>query len=330
MTRMFSEKKVHKMASEALGASNSRTDEKEVSIEYETRRGVAYRGFAEKVILDPMFRKKYKGKVQLIFTSPPFPLNRKKRYGNKIGEEYIEWLAAFAPLFRDCLKDDGSIVMEIGNAWEPGSPVMSTLALEAMLRFVKRGEFRLCQQFICYNPARLPGPAQWVTVDRIRVKDAYTHVWWMSPTDKPKADNRRVLKEYSPAMLRLLRSKKYNAGVRPSEHNINEKSFLKDNNGAIPPNVLTISNTKSSDPYQIYCRQHELVPHPARMPTALPEFFVRFLTEPRNLVLDPFAGSNTTGAAAESLKRRWVAIEPNSDYLAGSIGRFATNGVTLT
>jgi DNA methylase len=317
------------MTTELLMPSDPGSDGTAVSVSYETRRGVAYRGLAERVFEDRAFHRSHRGKVQLILTSPPFPLNRKKRYGNKVGEEYIEWLSAFAPLFRDLLKDDGSIVMEIGNAWEPGSPVMSTLALEALLRFIKRGEFRLCQQFICYNPARLPSPAQWVTIDRIRVKDAYTHVWWMSPTDRPKADNRRILKEYSPAMRALLHSKKYNAGPRPSQHRISEKSFLKDNNGAIPPNVLTISNTRSNDPYQLYCRANALAPHPARMPAALAEFFVRFLTEPRNLVLDPFAGSNTTGGAAEALKRRWVAIEPNPEYLSGSIGRFPADVVSL-
>jgi len=261
--------------------------------------------------------------VQLIFTSPPFPLNRKKRYGNEIGAEYIEWLADFAPIFREYLKDNGSIVMEVGNAWEPGNPVMSTLALEALLEFMRRGELHLCQQFICYNPARLPSPAQWVNVKRIRVKDAYTHVWWMSPTPNPMADNRRVLKEYSSSMQKLLKSQRYNAGTRPSQHTIGEKSFLKNHNGAIPPNVLTVSNTTSSDQYQIYCREKQLEFHPARMPMAIPEFFIKLLTVPRSLVLDPFAGSNTTGAAAERLKRRWISIEPNAGYLAGSRGRFA-------
>jgi len=289
---------------------------------YRTSRGTAYRGLAEQALEHPKFERKYRGKVQLIFTSPPFPLNRKKRYGNEQGEEYVQWLAEFAPLFREYLKDDGSIVMEIGNAWEPGSPVMSTLALEALLAFMKRGDLQLCQQFICFNPARLPSPAQWVNVDRVRVKDAYTHVWWMSPTENPKADNRRVLKEYSASMRKLIKSQKYNAGERPSQHKIGEKSFLKNHNGAIPPNVLTISNTRSNDAYQKYCRRRKLDFHPARMPVALPEFFVRFLTEPRDLVLDPFAGSNTTGAAAELLKRRWVAIEPSVSYLAGSVGRF--------
>jgi site-specific DNA-methyltransferase (cytosine-N4-specific) len=199
---------------------------------------------------------------------------------------------------------------------------MSTLALRALLAFLDRGSLSLCQQFICYNPARLPTPAQWVNVERIRVKDAFTHVWWMSPTDRPKADNRGVLQPYSPSMVKLLASRKYNAGARPSEHHIGESSFLSDNDGAIPPNVLTYANTSASDDYLKYCRRHNLQLHPARMPAKLPEFFIRFLTEPRDIVLDPFAGSNTTGAAADILKRRWLSIEPNSAYVQGSMGRF--------
>ncbi|HWQ00336.1 MAG TPA: site-specific DNA-methyltransferase [Vicinamibacterales bacterium] len=281
-----------------------------------------YRGFAEDVLRSRVARK-YRGKVQLILTSPPFPLNRKKKYGNRQGREYVEWLAAFAPLFREFLAPLGSIVIEMGNAWEPGQPVMSTLSLEALLAFLKAGDLKLCQQFICYNPARLPTPAQWVSIDRIRVKDSYTYVWWMAPTARPKANNRRVLKPYSLSMLRLLRTRKYNGGRRPSEHHIGTRSFLNDNNGAIPSNVLTLTNTLSNDPYLAYCKERGLPIHPARMPADLAAFFIRFLTDERDLVLDPFAGSNTTGASAEALNRRWVAIEPNADYLEGSRGRFA-------
>ncbi len=290
-------------------------------VAHKTTRGTTFHGFAESLAVSPE-TKRYNGKVQLIFTSPPFPLNRKKRYGNLQGEEYIGWLAGFAPLFRKLLRDDGSIVMELGNAWVPGSPVMSPLALRALLAFLDKGGFHLCQQFIAYNPARLPSPAQWVNVERIRVKDSYTHVWWMSPSERPKADNRRVLKEYSKAMLDLLRLKKYNSGARPSQHRIGKTSFFTDNKGAIPSNVLTLSNTSSVDPYLKYCRAKGLHAHEARMPTALPEFFIKFLTEPRDIVLDPFAGSNTTGGAAEKLKRRWVSVEANDEYIRGSLGRF--------
>jgi site-specific DNA-methyltransferase (cytosine-N4-specific) len=264
-----------------------------------------------------------KNDVQLAFTSPPFPLNRRKRYGNLKGEEYLDWLGQQAEPLGDLLTDDGSLVVELGNAWEPGEPVMSTLPLRALLRVLESGGFHLCQQFVVYNRARLPSPVQWVNVERVRAKDAYTQVWWMSRTPRPKADNRKVLQEYSPSMKKLLRRQSYNAGRRHSEHVIGETSFLTDNGGAIPSNVLTTSNTVSTaNDYTRYCEATGLRVHPARMPPELAEFFIRFLTDEGDLVLDPFAGSNTSGAVAESLGRRWLSVEPDDDFVAGSVARF--------
>lgn len=291
------------------------------ALAYTTPRGKMFCASAEAFNSSP-FAGTYKGKVQLIFTSPPFALNRKKRYGNLTGQAYVDWLAGLAGPFRRLLKPDGSVCIELGNAWEPRSPTMSTLATRALLAFLEEGRFVLCQQFVCYNPARLPTPAQWVNVERIRVKDSFTHIWWMAPSERPKADNRRVLKEYSAAMRKLLTCRRYNAGPRPSEHRIGASSFLRDNKGAIPSNVLTFANTSATDEYLVFCRHQGLKPHPARMHPGLPEFFIKFLSAPRNLVMDPFAGSNTTGAVAERLKRRWIAIEPRECYIQTSVGRF--------
>lgn len=320
MTRKKTKRKVNE-AGPTSAAKHAETFPKEIKESYKTKKGQMYWGTVEQ-FLDSPYAKKYAGKVNLIFTSPPFPLNRKKKYGNKQGEEYINWLASFAEKFKSLLTPDGSIVMEMGNAWEPGKPVMSTLTLKALIEFTEAGKLHLCQQFICNNPARLPSPAQWVNVDRIRVKDSYTHVWWFASKDKPKANNRNVLIEYSDSMKQLLKTRKYNAGKRPSEFVIGEKSFLTNNDGAIPSNVLTIANTGSNDNYQQYCRSEDLPLHPARMPGKLAEFFIKFLTDENDLVLDPFGGSNTTGAVSEALGRRWIAIEPQRGYIKGSRARF--------
>ena len=264
-----------------------------------------------------------KGSAQLLLTSPPFPLNRKKKYGNKEGEEYVEWLADLAEPFADMLTADGSLVIEMGNAWEAGRPTQSTLALEALLAFKRRGDFHLCQEFIWFNPARLPSPIEWVNKRRIRVKDSFTRLWWLARTPEPKADNRNVLQEYSGAMKKLLKRGSYHSGKRPSEHDIGKTSFLVDNGGSIPPNVLTYPNTANRDDYHGYCKENGMALHPARMPEALAEFFVLFLTDPGDLVVDPFAGSNTTGAMAERHGRRWVSFEANVEYIEGSRGRFA-------
>ena len=269
------------------------------------------------------------GKINLIFTSPPFPLSRQKSYGNKTGQYYLNWLRNLAPKLADLLTPDGSIVVEIGNCWEPRRPVMSTLPLRSLLQFQEAGNLHLCQQFVAHNPARLPSPAQWVTIKRTRVKDSYTNLWWMSPTEEPKANNRNVLTEYSDAMKKLLRRQNYNRGKRPSGHDIVGDTFLKDNGGAIPPNVLTFANTSSRDNYQQYCLNHQLKIHPARMSQKIAEFFIKMLTDEGDLVVDPFGGSNTTGACAEQLKRRWITIEPDNEFVEGSKGRFSNEFGTL-
>lgn len=286
--------------------------------------------------------KKYEGKVNLIITSPPFPLNNKKKYGNLNGEEYKEWFLSLAPLFEKLLTKDGSVVLEIGNAWEPNRPVQSLLHLECLLGFVKNSKLRLIQEFICYNPSRLPSPAQWVTVNRIRTVDSYTHIWWMSKSDFPKANNENVLRPYSKSMESLLRTKKFNSGTRPSEHRISEKGFLKNNGGSIahnlfeleaidvnrevrlPFNTLSFSNTSSNDLYLKQCRKHNILPHPARMHAGVVDFFLRFLTDEKDLVFDPFAGSNTTGAIAETLKRKWLCMEIDHEFADQSTYRFET------
>lgn len=298
-------------------------------IAYTTDIGTFYHGTVEKVLNSDKLES-YKGKVNLIFTSPPFPLNRKKKYGNLQGQDYIDWFAELAILFKDYLINDGSLVIELGNSWEPGKPIMSTLALKSLLAFLDKGDYCLCQQFVWYNTAKLPSPAQWVNIDRIRVKDSFTHIWWMSKTPYPKADNRKVLEEYSNSMKKLLKTKKYNGGRRPSEHVIGEESFLVNNNGAIPSNVLVSSNTKSNTEYQKFCSDEGLTPHPARMPNEIPDFFIKLLTEEGDLVLDPFGGSNTTGQSAEKLNRKWISIEPELNYIKGSRGRFKKSNLSLS
>jgi site-specific DNA-methyltransferase (cytosine-N4-specific) len=295
-----------------------------MKIAYKTDLGVFYNGNIEKAFDLSKFDK-YKGRINLIFTSPPFPLNRKKKYGNLTGEKYQNWLSDIGKSLREYLAPNGSIVIEVGNAWEAGSPTMSTLPLKSLLAFQEKGEYHLAQSFIWNNPARLPSPAQWVNVERIRVKDSYTQIWWLSKTARPKANNKRVLNEYSDSMKKLLKKGKYNSGKRPSEHNIGSTSFLKKNKGSIPSNVITASNTNSTSNYLNYCKNNNFTLHPARMPQSIPEFFIKFLTNKNDIVLDPFAGSNTTGAAAESLNRKWMSFEIIPEYILGSAGRFDNN-----
>lgn len=132
---------------------------------YSSHGGAYYVGDTVGLLQSKPFKRLH-GQVQLILTSPPYPLNKKKSYGNLTGEAYVEWIKSLAPLFSNLLTDDGSLVIELGNSWEPERPVQSLLALKALMALAtaKGTGLRLIQQFICHNPSRLPSPAAWVTV----------------------------------------------------------------------------------------------------------------------------------------------------------------------
>ena len=258
--------------------------------------------------------------VNLILTSPPFALTRKKEYGNESSEMYVDWFLPFAYEFKRVLTENGSLVIDLGGAYLPGNPVRSIHQYELIVRLCKEVGFFLAQDFYHYNSAKLPTPAEWVTVRRIRVKDSVNLVWWLSKTENPKADNRKVLKPYSESMKQLLKNG-YKSKLRPSGHDISTK-FQKDNSGAIPANLIEVANTDSNSAYFRKCKEAGTKPHPARFPAAFADFFIKFVTDENDLVLDPFAGSNTTGFVAESLHRRWISFELNEEYLIGSQYRF--------
>lgn len=290
---------------------------------YRTKFGSAYYADA----LDIM-REISDSTVKLVVTSPPFALKRQKQYGNVDTHEYLEWILPFAREIRRILRDDGSFVLDLGGTWNRGFPTRSLYQYEVAVEFIRQRLFHLAQEFHWFNPAKLPSPAEWVTVRRIRVKDAVNTVWWFSKTEWPDADNRRVLTEYSDSMKKLLKDG-YKAKLRPSGWDISDK-FSKSHGGAIPPNLLQLANTESNSQYQRLCRQADLPVHPARFPYGLPEFFVKFLTKPGDLVYDCFGGSNVTGRVCEDLRRAWVVSELSEDYLRGSKFRFSADSDLLT
>jgi DNA modification methylase len=311
---------------------------------YTTGAGRAFRGDSRDLLTSRRVRP---GSVDLIVTSPPFALTRKKPYGNEGPDEFIDWFQTFVRPFERVLKDSGSLVIDIGGAYLPGRPARSTYHFEMAVMLGKH--FDLCQEFYWFNPSKLPAPAQWVNVERVRVKDSVNLVlWFAKDASKAKADNRRVLRRYSDSMESLLKAG-YQYKERPSGHDISA-NFSKRGKGAIPsnllgptdqeagltgntfesnfPNLLSIANSASNDAYLRACKDADLKPHPARFPLGLPAFFIEFLTENRDLVLDPFAGSNVTGFAAETLGRRWLSCDldkeegGNGSYVLTSALRF--------
>ena len=128
-------------------------------------------------------------------------------------------------------------------------------------------------------------------------------MWWLSRSTAPKADTRRV--EIETERERSAEGDGGDGGDDPT-----------------PSNLLRIPNTESNSAYLRHCRLLGRQSHPARFPAALPRFFIRLLTEPDDLVVDIFSGSNTTGEAAERLGRRWLSIELDRGYAGLSAVRF--------
>lgn len=261
--------------------------------------------------------------VDLIMTSPPFALLRQKAYGNKEQDQYVDWLGRFGEAAHRVLKESGSFVLDLGGAYKRGKPVRSLYNYRVLLDFCDRLGYELAEEFFWFNPSKLPSPIEWVNKWKIRAKDSVNTIWWFSRSAEPKADITRVLVPYSERMKQLLRNpdKYYRPKARPSGHDI-AKTFGKDNGGAIPSNLLQIPNTESNSGYLRLCRMLRRDRHPARFPSALPRFFIQFLTDPEDVVLDIFSGSNTTGQVAEELNRRWISMELRREYAALSAVRF--------
>jgi DNA modification methylase len=298
---------------------------KGTKLHYETDYGAAYAGDSQKLLA-----KLPDSSVNLVFTSPPYALHFKKAYGNVSKEDYVQWFLHFAREIRRVLKDDGSFVLNIGGSYNKGEPTRSLYHFKLMIALVEEIGFYLAQECFWYNPAKMPMPAEWVTVRRVRIKDSVEYVWWFSKTPHPKADNRKVLKPYSADMLRLA-ARGVKATVRPSGHNIKESFDKIGAGGAIPGNVieeqipvdmLTLGNNAANDVYTKRCKEEGVDIHPARFPAALPEFFVKLLTDEGDVVVDPFAGSNTAGYVAQQLGRQWLAFEMSGEYLDASKYRF--------
>ncbi len=289
---------------------------------YKTRRGAVYQGDSLELLHEMPA-----ASVNLVVTSPPYALEFKKEYGNENQDRYIEWFLPFAREVNRVLTDDGSFVLNIGGAWQKGHPVRSLYHFRLLISLVDEVGFHLAQEIYWYNPAKMPAPAEWVNVQRIRVKDSVEPCWWLSKTERPKASNRNVLVPYSDDMLRLI-DRGFKAKRRPSGH-LAKATFQKDHGGAIPGNVLTLGNNDSNGRYMTLLAEQGLKIRPARFPVQLPEWFIKFLTDPGDLVVDIFGGSMTTGWAAERTDRAWLGFELSPEYVEASRHRFFDEGGSL-
>ena len=269
---------------------------------YATERGRAYVGDAREVLPQSA-----SSSVDLVVTSPPFPLTfRKKKPYSSVGEdEFVDWLLPYAAECHRVLKDTGSLVLDLGGVWNKGAPVRSLYQYKVVIALCEHLGFHFAQDFYWYNPGALPAPAEWVNVRRIRVKSAVNQVFWLSKTEWPKSDNRQVLRPYSRDMLRLI-ARGYRPKQRPSGHTITTK-FGRDRGGGHSAESAGLRQQRLEQPVPQGVRRSR----PSGAPRPIP---------PRSagVLRQALYGSRRHGArSVRRLERRWRGRRTAGTTLGG-------------
>ena len=266
--------------------------------------------------------------IHLVVTSPPFPLARQRLYGNPSETEYVAFLLeALAPLVRH-LVPGGSICLDLGqDIFEPGLPSRSIYLERLVVALHDRLGLHLIDRLVWHNPSKPPGPTRWASIARNQLNVAWQPIICLTNDPaKLRADNRRVLEPHTEKHRQLIerggeqRTGSYGDGA----YTMAPGRFAHATPGKIPRNVITRGHRCSdTDAYRRDAKALGLPVHGAVMPLSVPDFLIRFLSEPGDLVADPFGGTAKTGMAAERLQRRWIVAERALDYLRAAAVRFS-------
>ncbi|MEJ8837797.1 site-specific DNA-methyltransferase [Ramlibacter sp. AN1133] len=260
--------------------------------------------------------------LHLVLTSPPYPLQRPRAYGNPPVQEYVDFICnAMEPLVRH-LVPGGSVCLNLGNdVFEPGTPARSLYSEMVVVAMHTRLGLALMDRLVWQNFSKAPGPTMWASRTRQQLNVAWEPVFWF--TNDPKAcrsDNRRVLQPHTERHTKLMArgGERRNATFGDGANRIREGSFGEMTPGRIPRNVIAVGHRcRSQDEMRALARAEGLPVHSASMPLKLARFLVEFLSEPNDLVVDNFAGWFTTAAACEETGRRWIGSELMAEHARG-------------
>lgn len=280
--------------------------------------------------------------VALCITSPPYPLRVGRSYGNPDLQNYSDFIVRSLEPIVKALQPGGSVVLNCSNdIFEPGSPSRSLYLERMILALHSELGLSLMDRIPWVNRSKPPGPTWWACVNRVQLSSAFEHILWF--TNDPhhvKSDNRRVLEPHSDQHKALIakggagRTAQYGDGV----YRLRNHSFGNPTPGKIPRNVIERGHRCADTTAVRQIAKHLGLPcHGAMFPTSIPDFFIRFLTEPGELVIDPFSGSGKTGLSAERNARRWMLcdvilefVRMSAELFSGSSGYWVNPGLVAT
>lgn len=266
--------------------------------------------------------------ITLIVSSPPYPIQRARRYGGTADtKSYVDFICrAIAPAIR-ALAPGGSLCLNVSNdVFEPGRPSRSLYLERLTLAVADRFGMSLMDRLIWHNPSKPPGPIAWASKKRVQLNVAWEPILWFTndPT-RISADNRRVLETHTRKQIALMKSggESRQASYGDGAYRLRPGAFSTETDGRIPRNLIMRGHACSDTAqYRADATRLNLPVHGAMQPIAIPEFLIRFLTRESDLVVDPFGGTATTAMAAERLGRRWLVVERMLEYLRGGGERF--------
>jgi DNA modification methylase len=266
--------------------------------------------------------------VNLVFTSPPYPLEgNKKQYGNLTGAYYTEWLLDIASQWKRAITPDGSILLNLADVWNKGSPTRSLYIEKLLLGLCEDIGLHLADRCFWECPNRIPA-SYWVTHKRVRLNSSHEHLLWLSKSPFPKADNKNVLEPYKNLKAMQAMQNRVIGKAGPNGHLSSKNAFKTIHEGRIPHSVMEYANASSTDgAFAKECRLRNLEIHPARMPLPLAKFWLKFLTDEEDHVHDSFIGSGVTALAAEQLNRIWSGCDRSLLYLNGAHARLDMNNI---
>lgn len=288
---------------------------------YSVDDGLAFLGHAEEAAgaIEP-------GSLSLIMTSPPYPVVQRS-YGRFGMAEWMDWMSGLVGLWKDLLRDDGTLAINLMDVHVPGSPMLSPYVERFTLDAIDRHGMHLAGRMPWHSPTKLAN-LEWAVKRRVALKNTVEHVLLLSRTPNPSWDTRRLPAEpYAErtASQRASDAKRAQARrqtTRPGGYDINDGAFGANAEGGIPHNLIISGGVGGGGTYARRCREAGIALHPARFPEAVPRKVILLATEPGQTVYDPMAGSNTTGKVALDLGRRFISSEPVLEYARASAFRF--------
>lgn len=260
--------------------------------------------------------------IHLILTSSPYPLQKARAYGGPTEAEFVDFICrSLEPLVKN-LAAGGSLALNLGqDLFQPKSPARSLYLERTVLALHSRLGLQLMDRLVWESSNKLPGPTWWTCRKRVQLVGTYEPVYWFS--NEPNAcfaDNRRVLQPHSEQHKALMArgGEKRHAVSGDGAYTIRPGSFATTTAGRIARNILKFPiGGGGRTAHRKAVEAAGLPQHGAPMPIGLAKFLIEFLTEPGQMVAEPFGGDLNVGAAAELTGRRWIATEMMAEHVAG-------------